>query len=95
MTTENIVPLRPGVQPEATTAAPEPHEGVINFLERTLQEAREGKVVGLVLAQNSPDWRSSYSIVGFIGGYSMQGAVQCALADIVDINRGCSIEDDD
>ena len=87
MSTENIVPLRPGTKSELTTVVKEPHEGVIRFLERALQEARAGEIVGIAFAHHGPDFRASYSVVGFVGGYSMQGAIQCALQDIIDLNR--------
>jgi hypothetical protein len=91
-----IVPLRPGTKSELTTQAKEPHEGVIRMLEQALQEARAGSIVGLTMAHHGPDFRATYSLVGFIGGYSMQGAVQCALHELIDLNRGVAeLEEED
>jgi hypothetical protein len=90
MSEANIVPLRPGARPDITLQAKEPHEGVIRYLERLLQEARAGDIVGIATAHHGPDFRAVYGIVGFIGGYSMQGALQCALTEVIDLNMSRS-----
>lgn len=89
--TENVVPL-PGNRAPIVI---EPHQGVIEFLERLLQDARAGQVVGLACAYQSPDWRAGYSIVGFVGGFSMVGAAYNILQDVGDINRGYMTDDED
>lgn len=90
-----IVPLRPGTRPEITTVIKEPHEGVIRHLETLLQDARAGEIVGIVVAYQGPDWRAACSVVGFVGGYSLQGAAHCVLSEILDINRGLSHTDEE
>jgi hypothetical protein len=91
--TENVIPLRPS---DATPPAPkEPHEGLVRMLERLLQEARTGELVGLACAYNSGDWRAGYAVVGYVGGFSMQGALHCAMNDISDINRADLDGDDE
>lgn len=70
-----------------TVVVKEPNQIVISLLERMLQEARAGEIVGLACAYHGPDWCAGYSIAGYAGGYSMLGAMQCAVAELSDINR--------
>jgi hypothetical protein len=64
----------------------EPNEVVIKFLERMLQEARNGEVQGIGCTYVDKNWDAAYSVVGLVGGYSMQGAAQCVVAEITEIN---------
>jgi hypothetical protein len=89
---ENVVPLN-GVK--SSPVVKEPHQGVIEFLERLLQDARSGDVVGVACAYQNPDWRSGYAIVGFVGGFSMAGAAYNILQEVGDINRGLAVDEDD
>lgn len=91
--TNNVTPLR-GAAVTPPPMAKEPHKGTIELLERLLQEARAGDIVGIVCAYHSPDWRAGYTLTGFVGGFSMQGALHCALSDLADINRGMAEDDD-
>jgi hypothetical protein len=84
---DNIISLRGDALPTTPT---EPHAGVIAFLERLLQDARSGQVQGITCAYMGPDWRAGYSVVGFVGGYSMQGAAHCVLTELARINMGAS-----
>lgn len=83
--TENVIQLGTAKAPPVVK---EPHQGVIEFLERLLQEARAGDVVGVACAYQNGEWRSGYSVVGFVGGFSMAGATHSLLQDLGDINRG-------
>jgi hypothetical protein len=49
----------------------------------------------MVCAYQNSDWRAGYSVVGFVGGYSMVGAAYNILQEVGDINRGVISEDDD
>jgi len=88
---DNIISLRESNFPKTPT---EPHLGLIAFLERLLQEARSGQVQGLACAYVGPDWKAGYSIVGFVGGYSMQGAAHCVLTELSEINMGAAERED-
>jgi hypothetical protein len=94
--TENVVFLRPiDAPPVPPEAAKTPNENLIRFLEQLLQDARSGDVIGAACSYMAHDCRSGYSIVGTVGGFSMQGALQCALQDICDLNRSADSPDDD
>jgi hypothetical protein len=90
--TENVVPLTGA---RGNPIVKEPHQGVIAVLERMLQDARAGEIVGMACAYQNSDWRAGYSVVGFVGGYSMVGAAYNILQEVGDINRGIVLEDDD
>jgi hypothetical protein len=90
--TDNVTPFRGVLTPPAVK---DPHPGVIAMLERLLQEARAGEIVGFSCAYHGPDWRAGYAITGFIGGYSMLGAAQCVVSELVDINRGLAADHDE
>lgn len=89
---ENVVSLNGAKAPPVVK---EPHQGVINLLERMLQDARAGELVGLACAYQAPDWRAGYSIVGFVGGFSMVGAAYNIIQEVGDINRGLMMDDED
>jgi len=82
-----IVPLF-GEAAQPPVLKKEPHQGVITALEQLLQEARAGDIVGLAYAYHGTEFRAAYGVVGFVGGYSMQGALRCAENEISDLNRG-------
>tara|TARA_R110002153_G_scaffold77697_1_gene199299 strand:+ start:70 stop:336 length:267 start_codon:yes stop_codon:yes gene_type:complete len=64
----------------------EPNQVVIGFLEKLLQEARNGDIQGIGCVYVDKDWRAAYSVVGAVGGYSMQGGAQCVVAELIAIN---------
>lgn len=66
----------------------EPSQNLIEFLERTLIEARAARIVGAVLVLRAADNSSTYSIVGRVGGFSMLGALQVAQHEVAAINIG-------
>jgi hypothetical protein len=76
-----------------------PNKDLINFLESLVQDARAGKIAGVVVVHQNYDYRSFYSLSGLVGGFSMQGALQCVLTEITNINiyacRECNDDDDD
>jgi hypothetical protein len=59
---------------------------VIKFLERLLQEARNGDVQGIGCVFVDKNWDGAYSLVGSVGGYSMIGGAQCIVGELVEIN---------
>jgi hypothetical protein len=88
---EKIVRLR---AVEKDPVPKEPHQGVIEVLERLLQEARAGEIVGVAAVFHDENLRSGYVVVGFVGGFSLVGAAQCVLQELTDINRGFEPGDD-
>lgn len=89
---ENIVSLS-GIK--GPPVVKEPHQGVINLLERLLQDARAGEIVGMAVTYQAADWRAGYSVVGFVGGFSMVGAAYNILQEVADLNRGLTDGDED
>lgn len=89
MMADNVVKL--GMQ--GPSIRKEPHEGCIKHLERLLQDARAGDIVGFTVTHMDPDGVAGYSIVGFVGGYNMLGAAQCVVGGLTDINRGVETSD--
>lgn len=61
-------------------------EGVVEALERALEQARSGEVQGIALALLHADGLGSYALCGCVGAYSLLGAataVRDALSDEV------------
>jgi len=93
--TENVVPLRAeGAQTLPEAAAKKPNEVLIRLLEQLLQDARSGDIVGIAASYMTYNYRAGYSIAGTVGGFTMQGALHCALQDICDLNRSVGEDDD-
>lgn len=85
MTEKIVVPIRPGTPlPELSQA--EPNERVISLLEDLLEEARAGLIQGIACAYLDDTWSAAYSIVGSVGGYSLQGAISCVATELAHIN---------
>lgn len=94
----NDVTYLPGVDPTKTPANEpreplEPNEGVVALLEMALERAKRGDIRGLATVDIDPDGYATYSLVGAVGGYSMQGALHCVSAHITDINLGAAMDD--
>lgn len=69
------------------TGQPEPNEKTIQVLESWLEMAKSGEIIGVAMAGLCADGYSRYSLAGFIGGYSMLGALDVAKAEILGIVR--------
>ena len=65
----------------------EPNAACIETIERWLEQARAGEIVGVALAGLGHDGFSQYSVAGKVGGYSMIGALEVAKAELLDIAR--------
>jgi hypothetical protein len=62
-----------------TLAEPEakPNETLVQELERLLQAARAGQIVGMAAAYQHQDRVITYSYAGAIGGYAVLGGLDC------------------
>jgi hypothetical protein len=69
---EKIVGLHGAWRP----TPPEPDKDVVAELERLLEAARAGEIVGFVGGFQHRD-QVSWSYAGLIGGYGMLGALEC------------------
>lgn len=63
-----------------------PNLVVIGFLEKLLQDARNGDIQGIGCVYVDKGWSAGYSVIGSVGGYSMQGGAQCVVAELTAIN---------
>jgi hypothetical protein len=63
----------------AAIAEPEakPNETLVQELERLLQAARAGQIVGMAAAYQHRDRVITYSFAGAIGGYAVLGGLDC------------------
>ena len=62
----------PVMEPEA-----KPNETLVQELERLLQAARAGQIVGMAGAYQHRDRIITYSYAGMIGGYAVLGGLDC------------------
>jgi hypothetical protein len=62
----------PFAEPEA-----KPNETLVQELERLLQAARAGQIVGMAGAYQHQDRVITYSYAGTIGGYAVLGGLDC------------------
>lgn len=67
------------------TGEPEPNEQAIAVLESYLEMARSGEIIGVALAALCADGLARYSLGGFIGGYSMIGALEICKMDVMQV----------
>lgn len=78
---DNVVSVFGG--PIGTT---EPNAACIETLERCLEMARSGKVVGVVIASMDTDNLAEYALGGYVSGFGMMGALQMLQQHLIDIN---------
>ena len=69
------------------TGQPEPNTNTIDVLEKYLEMARSGEIIGVAVAALCADGLARYHIGGMIGGYSMLGALEVCRADVLDVVR--------
>ncbi len=62
-----------------------PNETVVRELERLLDAARSGEIVGIAGAYMHKDRMVTYSYAGLIGGYSVIGALTCLIDRIKNV----------
>ena len=62
----------PVAQPEL-----KPNETLVQELERLLQAARAGQIVGMAGAYQHQDRIVTYSYASTIGGYALLGGIEC------------------
>lgn len=63
-----------------------PVPSVVKELEIALEEARSGEITAISLVRRHFDNSSSFCVVGYVGGYSMIGAAQMAVSELVKVN---------
>jgi hypothetical protein len=81
---DNVVALRGEFQPPAA----EVNQRLIEEIERLLQAARAGEIIGMAGAYLHKDKCASYSFAGVIGAYSLVGGLECAKARLLAIIMG-------
>ena len=64
-----------------------PSPALIEVLEKWLEKAKSGEVIGAAIIGVYQDNLSGYHLAGKVGGYCMLGALEMVKAEIVDINR--------
>lgn len=65
-----------------------PNQTCIDELERILDAARNGEIVGFAMASVHGDKTASYTVAGIAGGFALLGAIEMAKEEIVAINKG-------
>jgi hypothetical protein len=79
---DNVVALRGALQPAATVAV---NERLIAEMERLLEAARAGEIVGLAGAYLHKDKGASYSFAGSVGAYELIGGLECVKSRLLGI----------
>lgn len=64
-------------------SAGKPSQAAIEVLEDALERARSGDIQAIVLAACDKDSQSLYWIAGHIGSYSLIGAAQVAVTELI------------
>lgn len=81
---DNVVALRGEFQ-----AAPvEVNQRLIEEIERLLEAARSGEIIGIAGTYLHQDKSASYSFAGRVGAYSMIGGLECAKSRLLSIVLG-------
>lgn len=70
---ENVVSLRGTYQPPVA----QPNPTVVQELERLLEAARSGEIVGVAGTYMHKDRSVTYSYAGLVAGYSVVGGIEC------------------
>jgi hypothetical protein len=85
---DNVVPLRAGLLPQGEPEKPEVNERLVEELERILEAARAGEIVGMAGAYLHREKGASYSFAGVVGSYSLIGGLECAKQRLLAIVLG-------
>ena len=78
---DNVVALRGEFQAPAA----EVNERLIEEMERLLEAARCGEIIGMAGTYLHKDKGASYSFAGNVGAYSLLGGLECAKARLLSI----------
>jgi hypothetical protein len=62
-----------------------PNETLVRELERLLEAARAGQIVGMAGAYQHQDRAITYSYAGAVGGFGLLGAVDCLKERLVQL----------
>ncbi|WP_026871988.1 hypothetical protein [Inquilinus limosus] len=74
---DNVVGLRGAYVPPAVEETPAANPTVVEELERLLEAAKAGEIVGLAGAYLHKDRVVGYSYAGPVSGYAVIGALEC------------------
>lgn len=77
-----------GLNGQVSHRSAEPCEACIQGLEEMLERARTGDIQGFVAAILTSADAAEYRIAGRVGGFAMQGALECVKAELVNVNLG-------
>lgn len=69
------------------TGEREVSETAVRVLTDLLEMAKSGEILGVAAAYVHADGSAAFHIGGNVGGFSLVGAVNVALAELVEINR--------
>ena len=81
---DNVVALRGEYQPPNN----EPNDRLVQEIERLLDMARSGEIVGMAGTYLHKDKGASYSFAGIVGSYGLVGGLECAKARLLSIVLG-------
>ena len=81
---DKVVALRGEFKPQQ----PEVNERLIEELERLLEAARAGEIIGMAGSYLHPEKGASYSFAGVVGSYSLIGGLECAKERLLSIVLG-------
>lgn len=81
---DNVVALRGDVSVAGFVV----NERLVEEMERLLEAARSGEIVGLAGAYLHKDKNASYSFAGSIGSYGLIGGLECAKQRLLGIVLG-------
>jgi hypothetical protein len=81
---EKVVALRG----EFRSPEPEVNVRLIEELQRLLESARSGEIVGMAGTYLHRDKSASYSFAGTVGPYSLIGGLECAKTRLLSISLG-------
>ena len=76
---EKVVMLRGAAQPQPGLV----NDTVVQELERLLEAARSGEILGIAGSYVHRDRVVSYSYAGSVGGYGLIGGLECVKAKLV------------
>ena len=81
---DNVVALRGEYQPPSN----EPNDRLVEEIERLLDMARSGEIVGMAGTYLHKDKGASYSFAGIVGSYGLIGGLECAKTRLLSIVLG-------
>ena len=81
---DNVVALRGELKLQQS----EVNERLIEEIERLLEAARAGEIVGMVGSYLHKDKGASYSFAGIVGSYGLIGGLECAKARLMALAEG-------